>query len=117
MLSQHFDSNDPCAVVVDTSLRQEEAFKASFRIRRRLQRALIVPAIAAFLASLVEAHESFLLAARLGLPSWVVHMIAILVIAGSLVAASLIWRCPSCRRFLGLEFSPSYCRRCGCPFD
>lgn len=117
MSSCQFDSSDPCTLVIDTSLHQEEAFKASFRLRRGLHRALIVPAIAALLAALIEISESLVLAARLGVPSWVVHLVAMLVFTGSLVAAGLIWRCPSCHRFLGLELSPSFCHRCGCPFD
>jgi hypothetical protein len=33
------------------------------------------------------------------------------------VLTFLNWRCPECRAYLGREFRPRSCRKCGVPFD
>jgi hypothetical protein len=105
------------ALLLDTTPVQEEAFKSSFRARRLLRFPLLGSAFLAVLAVLVELADSTTLATRLGVESWVVHLVASAVLVAAVAVWYLAWRCPACRRFLRTEISPSYCRSCGCPFD
>jgi hypothetical protein len=105
------------ALLLDTTPVQEEAFKASFRMRRIIRVPVLVSVFAALLAVLIELSEATTLAVRLGVESWVVHVVAGSVLALAILFWLVAWRCPACRRFLGAEVSPSFCRACGCPFD
>lgn len=105
------------ALLLDTTPVQEEALKASFRMRRLLRVPVLVSVFAALLAVLMELSDATTLAARLGVESWVVHTVAGSVLVLAILFWIFAWRCPACRRFLSTEISPSFCKACGCPFD
>ena len=104
-------------VIVDLSPSEEEAIKARYRLRRRLQLALIAPLLAAIVVILAELSQPVGLADRLGIPDWAIHAAGAVVVLAAVAFWIWTWRCPACRRHLRAELRPSFCARCGCPFD
>ena len=37
----------------------------------------------------------------------------VVLVAGALIFSFRNWRCPACNRYLGKQYSPKFCSKCG----
>jgi hypothetical protein len=90
--------------------QQRAAFKDDYAKRLRKQLIMIGPffAVMAPLPFLEDDATFF------GLSGAVLGPTSLVVIAiGWVILNGRNWRCPACDNYLGREFNPKHCRRCG----
>lgn len=89
---------------------QKNEFKAQFAKKRRNQRILRVPTIAAIISvTLGERHVG----QALGVSREIIRGAAFVVVLGYLVFSLINWRCPACGKYLRRGLSPNHCPHCG----
>ena len=90
--------------------QQRAAFKVAYAKRLRKQRIMIVLlfAVMAPLPFIEDGSTYF------GLSGAVFGSISLIAIGvGWVIFEGRNWRCPACDQYLGREFNPKHCRRCG----
>lgn len=90
---------------------QEAQFKQQFAARRKRQLILAVPLVLAVIA--VAALRNSGPQEPLGIPSSVWGSAFLVLVAGALIFSFRNWRCPACNRYLGKQYSPKFCSKCG----
>ena len=89
---------------------QKNKFKAQFAKKRRNQRILALPAIAAII-SVTVGHRH--IGQALGVSGELAWGAAFVVVLGYLVFSLINWRCPACGKYLRRGLSPNHCPQCG----
>jgi hypothetical protein len=86
----------------------------SIRRQRALQVVFGVPMVTGFALALLQA-KSFIEVEKFGLAETPFYFVCFSVCGLYFLVTFLTWRCPSCRGFLGRNFSPPFCPHCGTP--
>jgi hypothetical protein len=89
----------------------DEKVVAEFRRRERRQLLAIIPLLLAIVLTKV-AHDHTG-GTVLGVPAWILYLVATAFVAGAVLFALLNWRCPACNRYLGRGAPRGHCPRCG----
>jgi hypothetical protein len=90
---------------------QSAGFKAEFARRRKRQLAATVPFFVVVLAIAVSQGKKSDELFGLSPPVWI--PIAVLVFVGLLLFSFQNWRCPACNKYLGKNWGPRFCPKCG----
>lgn len=94
-----------------STAEQQVVTKEKFAIRRRRQAVAIVITAAVFLAASLlplMARDQ-----RRGMAGGAVGLLVLAVVVFVPLFTFRNWRCPACASFLGGQFSPRSCRKCG----
>lgn len=84
---------------------------SEFKKRKMRQMIAAIPAI--LMVVLLLATEKAGPAGLAGIPITLLAPAALAVILAVVAFSLLNWRCPSCRKYLGKQFSPRFCPKCG----
>jgi hypothetical protein len=90
--------------------QQRAAFKDAYakRLRKKLIMIVLLFAVMAPLPFIEDGSTYF------GLSGAVFGSISLVaIVVGWVIVEGRNWRCPACDQYLGREFNPKHCRRCG----
>lgn len=92
---------------------QKAEFQRSFAARRRRQLFLVTPLLLLVVgvAALADEHTQ----AVLGVPASTWAPAVFSALGGAAVYSFFNWRCPACNRYLGKQWHPRFCSKCGAP--
>lgn len=88
-------------------------FKKSFAARRRRQFLVVAPLLALIVGLAAAADPRT--QAVLGVPAATWAPAVFSALAGAAVYSLFNWRCPACNRYLGRQWNPRFCSKCGVP--
>lgn len=91
--------------------RQNQSVLEEFKRRRRLQLALTIPLIALIGGAFI--FQDKLENGIPGVPSNAGFIILFGIFVFAMVFSLSNWRCPSCNVYLGKNWSPKFCPKCG----
>jgi rubrerythrin len=93
------------------SFEQSDPVVEQFKLRRKRQIIAVAPLVAAMFGLFYTTENPD--AVLLGLSPNQVAIAAGIVIVACLAFAWRNWRCPSCNGYLGKNWSPRFCPKCG----
>jgi hypothetical protein len=96
----------------DSDLRKAK-FRRSFAARRRRQLYVVTPFLVLIVAVAALADEHTQAVLGVSPRVWVPPLFAAL--AGAAVYSFFNWRCPACNKYLGKQWNPLFCSKCGVP--
>jgi hypothetical protein len=96
----------------DTERRKAEV-RRSFAARHRRQLCVVTPLLLLIVAVAALADEHTQAVLGVSPRVWVPPLFAAL--AGAAVYSFFNWRCPACNKYLGKQWNPRFCSKCGAP--
>lgn len=90
---------------------QQEEIRAEFCARRRRQLLVSLPLL--LLALGTAFLEKGKQGAACGISASILLPVFLVLVIGAIAFSLYNWRCPACNRYLGKQWSPKYCSRCG----
>jgi hypothetical protein len=90
---------------------QSAGFKTEFARRRKRQLLATIPLLVVVLAIAMGSGKSS--NQLFGLPVTIWGPVAAAVFIGTFAFAFQNWRCPACNKYLGKDWGPRFCPKCG----